>query len=249
MRAVFVFILLWITRLISRTVYRHRLEWICEHDADWHRGVRVLAVLNHTSLYEPLLVGFASTPLLWDLASHGVLPIAEKTMKRPIGRFFAHLVRHVVVITRQRDHTWDQVLNHVDQRALVIILPEGRMMRRNGLDALGRPMTVRGGIYDILETLGQGRLLIVYSGGLHHIQAPGERLPRLLRTIHGKMELLEIDEYLAGLRESAGDSSLKAAVISDLQRRRDLHCPPRRLDPEPPGPGSDATADGRRPEK
>jgi 1-acyl-sn-glycerol-3-phosphate acyltransferase len=207
----------------------------------------VLAVLNHTSLYEPLLVGFATTHLLWDLASHGVLPVAEKTMKRPIGRFFANLVRHVVVVTRQRDHTWDQVLNHVDQKALVIILPEGRMMRRNGLDSQGRPMTVRGGIFDILSTLGDGRMAIVYSGGLHHIQAPGERLPRLLQTIRAKIEILDIGEYMDQLREQAGERSLKAAVIDDLQRRRDLHCPPRRLDPEPQAEDATVGTDGQGP--
>jgi 1-acyl-sn-glycerol-3-phosphate acyltransferase len=223
MRAFFVFSLLWALRLLSRLLYRYRLDWVGEQDPDWYKGIRVLAVLNHTSLYEPLLVGFANSSLLWSLANHGVLPIAEKTMKRPIGRFFNHLVRHVVVITRQRDHTWDEVLNHVDQKAQVIILPEGRMRRRNGLDSTGRPMTVRGGIVDILTVLEEGRMLVVYSGGLHHIQAPGERFPRLFRTIHARMELLEIADYCQQLKQ--GHDDLKRAVIKDLEQRRDRYCP------------------------
>ncbi len=114
---------------------------------------RIVAILNHTSLYEPLIAGYASTKLLWRFARHGVLPVAEKTMKRPIGLFFRFLVRHTVTVTRQRDSTWEDVLNRIDNRALVIILPEGRMKRRTGLDSKGREMTVRAGIADILEAL------------------------------------------------------------------------------------------------
>ena len=43
-------------------------------------------------------------------------------------------MRHPIVVTRQRDDTWYNVLNSVDSKAIVIILPEGRMKRANGLD-------------------------------------------------------------------------------------------------------------------
>ena len=56
------------------------------------------------------------------------------------------------------------------------------MKRRNGLDSQGQPMTVRGGIADILEAIPSGPMLIAYSGGLHHVQAPGETLPAVFRT-------------------------------------------------------------------
>jgi len=100
------------------------------------------------------------------------------------------------------------------------------MMRSTGLDKEGRPMTVRGGIADILESLGRGKMLLAYSGGLHHVQIPGERFPRLWKTIRMRMEVLEIEEYRASLVEQAGSSGFKRAVIADLERRRDLYKPP-----------------------
>jgi hypothetical protein len=36
---------------------------------------------------------------------------------------------------------------------MVLMAPEGRMKRADGLDAHGQPMTVRGGIADILEVV------------------------------------------------------------------------------------------------
>jgi 1-acyl-sn-glycerol-3-phosphate acyltransferase len=226
MRAILVFMLLVVIHWFSLILFKLRRIWVGgEEPKDWWKGIRVLAVLNHTSLYEPLLVGFAPVGLLWDLANHGVLPVAEKTMKRPIGKFFNNLVRHVVVVTRQRDHTWERVLNHVDTRSLVMLLPEGRMKRRNGLDQHGRPMTVRGGIADILSVLPGGKMLLVYSGGLHHIQAPGDRLPRLFKPITTCMEIVDIAEYCEKLRAEVGEKGFKVAMIKDLERRRDAHCP------------------------
>ena len=92
-----------------------------------------------------------------------------------VGRFFRILAANVVSITRERDHTWRDVLATIDPDSMVLILPEGRMKRLNGLDSNGQPMTVRGGIADILETIERGPMLVAYSGGLHHVQAPGER--------------------------------------------------------------------------
>jgi len=94
-----------------------------------------------------------------------------------------------------------------------------------GLDASGKPMTVRGGIADILESLGSGRMLLAYSGGLHHVQVPGERFPRLWKTIRMRLELVDIAAYRADLLREAGPAGLKRAVIADLERRRDLNCP------------------------
>jgi hypothetical protein len=184
-----------------------------------------MAFLNHTSLYEPVLAGFAPYPLLWRFAWHGVLPVAEKTMRRRIGLFFRFLARNVVLVTRQRDHTWSELLNRIDRRAIVMILPEGRMMRRNGLDAAGREMTIRGGIADVLDVLEDGLMLIVYSGGLHHVQAPGELLPRPFRTIRARVELVDIAEYKRQLSGGGDLEQFKSAVIADLTRRRDSYCP------------------------
>ena len=68
-------------------------------------------------------------------------------------------------------------------------------------------------------------MLLVYSGGLHHIQAPGDRLPKLFQTIDSRMELLDIATYCRQRKEESDGKSFKTCVISDLERRRDTHCP------------------------
>jgi hypothetical protein len=228
LRSILVFLILLWLKLMSHLFYRPRGDWMTPRGPRWWRPIRIIAILNHTSLYEVLLIGFAPVPLVWKIAHHGVLPLAEKTARRPVvGLFFRLLMRHVVVITRQRDRTWENVLNHVDTQALVTILPEGRMMRRDGLDAAGRPMTVRGGIADILQALDSGQMLLLYSAGLHHIQAPGELLPRPFRSIDVRFEMLDIASYKAErMAEAEGADGFKPAVVRDLQRRRARHCPP-----------------------
>ena len=70
-------------------------------------------------------------------------------------------------------------------------------------------------------------MLIAYSGGLHHVQAPGEHMPRLFRTVRMNFERLEIADYRAERRSAAGtEAAFKRAVVDDLERRRDLNCPP-----------------------
>ncbi|MCP4898810.1 MAG: hypothetical protein GY906_17710 [bacterium] len=224
-RAFLVFSLLMTVKVVVHIFYRFKREWLTgDPPPGWH-GVRLIAILNHTSLYEPLLIGYAPLRLLWAFAFHGVLPVAEKTMKRNVGLFFSMLVRHVVVVTRQRDHTWEKVLNHLDPKSVVIILPEGRMKRRNGLDSHGRPMTVRGGIADILEPIESGNILLLYSGGLHHIQAPGDNLPRVFKTLTTRFEFLDVNQYRKQIMDQAGDLTFKQAVIKDMEWRRDVFCP------------------------
>lgn len=227
MRSVLVYLLLTTTKWLSRFFWRFRGSWIgVPPDGDWAK-VKVLVILNHTSLYEPILTGFAPDALLWRFARHGVLPVAEKTLRRRIGLFFSFLARHVVEVTRQRDHTWKRVLDRVGPEAIIIILPEGRMMRKDGLDAAGRAMTIRGGIADILAALDDGLMLIVYSGGLHHIQAPGELVPRPARQVRGRIELVDIPSHKASLGGTGDMTVFRQAVINDLTRRRDEICPVR----------------------
>lgn len=227
MRSILVFVLLMSLKWVSRAFFRYRGVWTgVEVDHDWSR-VKVLSILNHTSLYEPVLAGFAPTGLLWRFARHGVLPVADKTARRPIGLFFRFLARHPVVVTRQRDHTWDAVMHRVGRDAIVMILPEGRMMRKDGLDSAGRPMTIRGGIADILAALDDGLMVVVYSGGLHHIQAPGELVPRPLRQIRARIELVDIPSYAAQLGGAQDMDAFRVAVIEDLTNRRDTLCPVR----------------------
>ncbi len=227
MRSAISFLLLLAVKYGSKLAYRHRVEWIGGVPADAWDRLRLISVLNHTSLYEPLLAGAAPNRLLWKLARWGVLPVAAKTMRRRVGLLFRMLAHDVVVVTRKKDHTWQEMLDRIDDRSVVCILPEGRMMRRNGLDANGQPMTVRGGIADILGTVTSGYMLVVYSGGLHHIQAPGELIPRPFRTIRVRLELVDIAAYRAELLRGFGEEGFKRAVIADLEHRRDTLCPTR----------------------
>lgn len=226
MRRYLVFPLLLLLKLASAALFRVRLSWVGTPPPDPWSDLRILAILNHTSLFEPIFAAVAPLRLLWRIAAHGVAPVADKTAARPvIGRFFRLVARQVVPVTRERDQTWDDVMSRVhDLDALVVILPEGRMKRRSGLDAHGNPMTIRGGIADILWEIPRGRMLLAYSPGLHHVHAPGDRFPRLFRTVRLRVELLEIARYRGSLLESAGAGGFKAAVIHDLTRRRDAHC-------------------------
>ena len=224
-KSLITFALLMKVWILSRIFFHLENDWIGGEPGDYAKDTRVIVILNHTSLYEPIIAGYAPINLLWKFARHGVLPVAEKTMKRRIGLFFSFLVRHPIVVTRQRDATWDKVLNSVDSDAIVIILPEGRMKRANGLDSSGREMTIRAGIADILEALPDGRMLVVYSGGLHHIQVPGELLPTPFKTVRVRMEMVDIAAYKDELASDYPDLGFRKAVVADLTRRRDEYCP------------------------
>lgn len=191
------------------------------------RTLRLVCFLNHTSLYEPLFASVVPNRFLWEIANRALVPVAEITLNRPIlGRFLRLLIAHPVSITREPDHTWDRVLDSITEDTMVIILPEGRMRRGDGLDRSGKPMTSRGGVATILEQIPDGQLLMAYSGGLHHVQIPGQWFPRLFKTIRMRFELLDVAAYRAEMHARAPErGSFKNAVKVDLDRRRDLHSP------------------------
>lgn len=227
MRAWFATGVLLLVRTVSRLFWRVESRWIGElPEGDRWAGIRVVAILHHTSLFEPIFAAVAPFRFLVKLARHGVIPVADITARRPIaGRFFKSLTAHVVSISRQRDHTWREVLAKIeDPKRIVALLPEGRMMRATGLDKEGKPMTVRAGIADILLATPDGRMLLGYSAGLHHIHTPGEGLPRLFKTARIRLEVVDIAAYRDGLLAEHGEGGFRAAVIADLTRRRDLHC-------------------------
>jgi hypothetical protein len=225
-RAIFVYLFVYCLKILSRIFFRVDMRWIGDVPPDpWHRP-RVVALLNHTSLWEPIFVGGVPSSFIWRLARHGVLPAAEKTINRPIvGIMFRFVAHQVIAISRLRDHTWYTVLQKIDPDSMVLILPEGRMKRANGLDSAGNPMTVRGGIFDVLDAIDEGRMIVAYSGGLHHVQIPGQTIPKLFRKVNINLELLDIKSYLDAHR-SDDYEQFKRNIRMDLERRRDENCPP-----------------------
>jgi hypothetical protein len=220
-----VFSVLVLLKYVSKIFYRHDFAFVGNPPPKPWKGLRIVAFLNHTSLFEPVFLGLVPNSFIWRLAAHGVVPAAEKTTGRPlVGLVFKFVAHHVIAITRERDQTWFAVLNTIDPESMVVLAPEGRMKRDTGLDVNGNRMTVRGGIADILLAVKEGPFFIAYSGGLHHVQHPG-RPPRLFKTVRLRAENIDIAEYIAAMSADGGPEQFKKNVMRDLERRRDLYCP------------------------
>ena len=224
LRSVAVFSILTFLKYLSRLFYKQDFAFIGDAPRDPWANIRLVVFLNHTSLFEPIFLGAVPNRFIWRLAAHGVIPAADKTTGRPlVGLVFKFVAHHVIPITRQRDDTWFAVLNRIDPKSMVVIAPEGRMKRETGLDLQGNPMTVRGGVADILLAIQQGRVLIAYSGGLHHVQIPG-RIPNLFETVRMRIENLDIADYIAEQMAKGGADQFKKNVMRDLEARRDAYC-------------------------
>lgn len=235
-RSAIVFSLIYSLKILSRIFYRHDWDFVGEKLPNPWKGLRLVVFLNHTSLFEPVFLGVPPASFIWRLAAHGVVPAADKTTDRPlVGMVFRFIAHQVIPITRQRDDTWAQVLSTIEPNSMVAIAPEGRMKRANGLDLHGKPMTVRGGVADILQSMKEGRMLIAYSGGLHHVQIPGH-IPNVFKTVRLRVEILEIADYIQEMMKEGGEEQFKKNVIRDLERRRDLYCPDEKQAPAAPTP-------------
>lgn len=221
--------LLTATHLLSRLFYRVDVGWVGQWPQDpWHaikkQNIRVIAFLNHTSLFEPIFAGGVPLHFLWFLSGRLLVPGADITMRRPIvGTFYHFFTPATVPISRKRDGTWENFLSQISPETIVMLAPEGRMKRRNGLDSKGQPMSVRGGIADILQVIPGGTMILCYSGGLHHIQAPGDRFPKLFKSAHIRYEAVDIAEYKRKLQ--TGNEPFKIAVVGDLEARMKRYCP------------------------
>lgn len=209
----------------SRALYDIREEWVGDVPADpWH-GVRLIAILHHTSLAEGVYLAVVPNRVLKKMAEHAVLPVAQETMDKALeGRIFRLLIPNAVPITRRRDQSWTRVLSEIDDPdSMVTMFPEGRMMRPDGRDKKGSPMTVKPGIAEVLRSLRTGRMILAYSGGLHHVFRPGAGRPRFFKSLHVRIESIDIASYVE--ERAAEGGAFPAAVVRDLTRRRDLHTP------------------------
>ncbi len=209
------FVLLVLLKLLSTLFYPAKATYFADKKIDWQQ-IKLIVFLNHTSLFEPVFIQLSSIKGLWFLAGRLIAPGADITFTRPIvGKIMHALIPGIIPISRKNDETWQHFLSLVDHSKITAILPEGRMKRRNGLDKHGKPMSVRGGVVDILRKLNHGQILFVYSGGLHHIQAPGEKLPKLFKGIKANIEVVDLLKYKQQFN-LANSNKFKTQVVADV---------------------------------
>lgn len=223
MRVIISFLIFLSLKLVARLFYRFEVTWLGGEKENFDR-VRLIVFLNHTSLFEPLYLGILPVSFLWRLARKFVAPGASKTLDRPVvGIFWKLLSPGMIAISRKRDSTWSKFIKAIEDRSVIVIAPEGRMKRATGLDLDGKKMTVRSGVADILELIDEGRVIFAYSGGLHHIQIPGQKFPKLFKTIRMNIESFEIPAYKNKFEGSG--VPWKKRVIADLQWRLENKTP------------------------
>ena len=190
-------------------------------------NVKLIVFLNHTSLFEILYLAILPVSFLRMLSKRMVAPGAIKTLDRPIvGMFFKLFSPGMTPVTRKRDDSWQQFLESMHDDSIILIAPEGRMMRKNGLDLEGNKMTVKGGVTDILARINKGQMLFAYSGGLHHVQVPGEGFPHLFKTVKLDVEVCDVADYKASFNAEMGSRAWKKLVLDDMQHRLETK-PPR----------------------
>ena len=218
------FCMLSTVKIFSHVFYRNELKWSPEKTKGYYQNTRMVVVMNHTSLYEPLFCCALPFSFLWRLAGHNSVAGADITLSRPIvGFFWKLLIPKITSITRKKDESWSHYLDSIAPDDIIIIAPEGRMKRPGGLDKTGKKMTVRGGIVDIIEKLDDGNMILAMSGGLHHVQEPGQRVPHLFKTISMNIFRIDIKEYKAKFQGTP--SEIKFKMIEDLQQRLERDCP------------------------
>jgi len=224
MKSLVSYIILLTTKYLSAIFYRFEIGWSAT-PIRWN-DVKLIIFLNHTSLFEFLYVGFLPNHFLRKLSKRMVAPTADKTLNRPIvGFFFKLFSPGMVPITRKRDNSWDNFIESIYEDSIIIIAPEGRMMRKNGLDLQGKKMNVKPGIVDILSSLEHGQMIIAYSGGLHHVQIPDEGFPKLFKTLSMNLDAFDIQDYKRMFTDNIGSEIWKKAVLDDLQWRLENRIP------------------------
>ena len=218
MRRLLGFIILSGVKIFSWCFYRCRYQWLTPLPENHWKKIRLMVLLNHTSLYEPLFLQILPFSFLWHLAGHFNIPGADITLNRPIvGTFWKLMVPNIASISRKKDETWENYLKSIKHDDVVMIAPEGRMKRPNGLDKVGRPMTVRAGIGDIIDSIEDGGMVLCHSGGLHHVQRPGQQFPKLFKTIRMNLSYIDLKDYKAQF--TGGPRERKFHIVQDLQKK------------------------------
>lgn len=219
------FIILCWVKLSRYWCYPTTGKWVSTPpDRDWKK-VRLILILNHTSLVEFIYATVMPTPFLWQMAKRLIFPVADSSLRKPQGKMLKLFAPRIASLSRKRDHTWQAFLDQLATDPILIFMPEGRMRRPDGMDKNGEPMTVRSGIVDLLPMFSGSDMVIAYSGGLHHVMAPGQAFPRPFRKLAVNLEAIAVDDYLAGFAGIEDETHRREAICKDLDRRRDQHCP------------------------
>ena len=225
MRKIISFSILSSVKTLSHILFRGKFNWITPAPNKPWSQARLMVFLNHTSLYEPLFIQHLSFSFLWQLVGRINIPGADITLNRPIvGRFWKMMLPNISSVTRKKDDSWINYLNSIKPDSMILIAPEGRMKRPGGLDKFGKPMNVKGGVADILENLNDGAMILCISGGLHHIQTPGQLFPRLFKTIPMNLVYIDIKEYKEKF-QLLSQRERKMKITQDLQVHLDNNCP------------------------
>ncbi|MFN8321904.1 MAG: 1-acyl-sn-glycerol-3-phosphate acyltransferase [Chitinophagales bacterium] len=220
------FLILLFIKGFSRLFFRFKIGWPNNNpNINWNE-TRLIVLINHTSLLEPLYLGFLPISFLRMLSKRMVAPGADKTLNRPlVGTFYKLFSPGMVSISRKRDDTWQEFMNSIATDSIIMIIPEGRMKRKNGLDLNGQKMTIKTGITDVLTGLNEGQMILAYSGGLHHVHVPGEKSYRFFKTLKMNLETFSIDEYKKNFGEPVGTEAWRKKVVDDLQHRLETKVP------------------------
>jgi hypothetical protein len=225
MRKIISFSILSSVKILSHFFFRGKFNWITPAPNKPWSHAKLMVFLNHTSLYEPLFIQHLSFSFLWQLVGRVNVPGADITLNRPIvGRFWKMMLPNISSVTRKKDDSWINYLNSIKPDSMILIAPEGRMKRPGGLDKFGKSMNVKGGVADILENLNDGAMILCISGGLHHIQSPGQIFPRLFKTIHMNLAYIDIKEYKEKF-QSLSPRERKMKITQDLQVHLEKNCP------------------------
>lgn len=224
MRQILSFFTLLFIKFFSRIFFRFEVKWL-NKQARWE-NIKMIVLLNHTSLLEPLYLSYLPISFLWRLSKRMVAPGADKTLKRPlVGFFYKVFSPGMTPITRKRDDSWVQFMESIYEDSIIVIIPEGRMKRPSGLDLNGNKMTVKSGITDVLKGLNKGEMLFAYSGGLHHVHAPGEKKYHFFKTLKLNLEVFDIAAYKAMFGTDQTTDIWRNKVIEDLQIRLETKAP------------------------
>lgn len=215
------FLFLSLLKLYGYALYPSKLNWVGKRPQSWH-DVSLVLVLNHTSLFEFVYSVTLPYSFLKELSQRLVIPVAQKTLDKPIsGLIFKYLTPNTIGLSRKRDDSWKYFLDNIKNDNICIFMPEGQMKRTNGLDKNGNPMKVKTGVYELMQKYRGKNMVLVYSHGLHHVLAPGDKYPKIFKKIEADIEYLSVDDYLAGFES---ESEPAKSVAMDLQNRRDKYC-------------------------